>query len=132
MTPQEALARTIERIETFRDRLRAATVRHAHYAELVKEFDGKDTFFYLDPPYHKTYDGYNGNGFYDDEHKKLAEFCQEINNAHASFMLSNSDTPLVRSLYASYHIEVVEASRSVSCKGHQRGKEHELIIRNYQ
>ena len=44
-------ARTIERIEQYRDRVRAATVRHAHYADLVKEFDGKDTFFFLDPPY---------------------------------------------------------------------------------
>ena len=44
-------ARTIERIEQHRDRLRAAKVRHAHYADLVKEFDGKDTFFFLDPPY---------------------------------------------------------------------------------
>ncbi|MBI3184709.1 MAG: DNA adenine methylase, partial [Myxococcales bacterium] len=44
-------ARTVERIETFRGRLRGVKVRHAHYAEIVKEFDGKDTFFYLDPPY---------------------------------------------------------------------------------
>lgn len=44
-------ARTIERIEQHRDRIRAATVRHAHYADLVKEFDGPDTFFFLDPPY---------------------------------------------------------------------------------
>jgi site-specific DNA-adenine methylase len=46
-----ARARTIDRIEAFRDRLRTAKVRHAHYAELVKEFDGPETFFYLDPPY---------------------------------------------------------------------------------
>jgi hypothetical protein len=44
-------ARTIDRIDTFRDRLRTAKVRHAHYAELVKEFDSPETFFYLDPPY---------------------------------------------------------------------------------
>jgi DNA adenine methylase len=44
-------ARTIDRIEQHRDRLRTAKVRHAHYAELVKEFDGKDTFLFLDPPY---------------------------------------------------------------------------------
>ena len=92
----------------------------------------REDFFYLDPPYHKTYDGYDGNGFDDAAHKHLADFCKEIDKAKSSFMLSNSDTSYVRSLYAGFHIEVVEASRSVSCKGHQRGKEHELIIRNYQ
>lgn len=44
-------ARTIDRIEKYRDRLRNVTVRSAHYADVVKEFDGKDTFFFLDPPY---------------------------------------------------------------------------------
>jgi site-specific DNA-adenine methylase len=44
-------ARTIARIEKHRDRLRGVTVRSAHYADVVKEFDGKNTFFFLDPPY---------------------------------------------------------------------------------
>jgi site-specific DNA-adenine methylase len=45
------VARTIDRIEKYRDRLRGVTVRAGHYADVVKEFDGKDTFFFLDPPY---------------------------------------------------------------------------------
>ncbi len=44
-------ARTLERIDQHRHRLRATKIRHAHYADLVREFDGKDTFFFLDPPY---------------------------------------------------------------------------------
>ena len=92
----------------------------------------KNCFYYLDPPYHKTYDGYNGNGFGDDEHSKLAEFCKRIDKTGGYFMLSNSNTPFVRNLYKGYTIEKVSASRSVSCKSHQRGKENELIIRNYQ
>lgn len=91
----------------------------------------KNDFYYLDPPYHQTYDGYNGSGFDDEEHKKLAEFCKKIDHAGGKFMLSNSDTPFVRELYRGYTVEQVEALRSVSCKKHQRGKENELIIRNY-
>lgn len=92
----------------------------------------KNAFFYLDPPYHETYDGYNGNGFGDDKHRELAEFCHKIDAVGGYFMLSNSDTPFVRTLYKKYHIEQVSASRSVSCKAHQRGKENELLIRNYR
>jgi site-specific DNA-adenine methylase len=47
-------ARTIARIEKHRDRLRGVAVRSAHYADVVKEFDGKNTFFFLDPPYRAT------------------------------------------------------------------------------
>lgn len=92
----------------------------------------KDDFYYLDPPYHETYSGYSGDGFGDDEHTALAEFCHKIDKKGGFFMLSNSDTPFVRKLYKGYTIETVSASRFVSCKAHQRGKENELIIRNYK
>lgn len=92
----------------------------------------KNDFYYIDPPYHETYDGYSGKGFGDKEHIKLAEFCKEIHQKDSYFMLSNSDTPFVRELYKDYTIEVVSASRFVSCKANQRGKQNELIIRNYK
>lgn len=92
----------------------------------------KGAFYYIDPPYHETYSSYSGDGFGDKEHTKLAEFCRKIDNKDGFFMVSNSDTKLVRTLYKGYNIEKVSASRSVSCKGNQRGKENELIIRNYK
>lgn len=91
----------------------------------------KGDFYYLDPPYHEAYSGYDGTGFGDEEHIKLAEFCRKIDQKSGFFMISNSDTPFVRQLYKGYNIETVSASRMVSCKAHQRGKEDELIIRNY-
>jgi DNA adenine methylase len=92
----------------------------------------KDQFYYLDPPYHETYSGYGAAGFGDTEHTNLARFCGIINDKGGYFMLSNSDTPFVRNLYARYHIEIVSASRFISCKGNDRNKQNELIIRNYQ
>ncbi len=91
----------------------------------------KNDFYYIDPPYHETYSGYDGSGFADKEHQKLAEFCRKIDQKGGYFMVSNSDTPFVRELYKGYNIEIVSASRMVSCKANQRGKENELIIRNY-
>ncbi len=89
-------------------------------------------FYYLDPPYHKTYASYDGSGFGEREHCELAEKCREIDKAGAYFMLSNSDTDFVRSLYAGFRIEPIAASRSVSCKSSQRGRAQELLIRNYK
>lgn len=91
----------------------------------------REDFYYLDPPYHKTYSQYDGSGFGDVEHERLAQFCKELHQAGAYFMLSNSDTPFIRGLYDGFQIDQVDATRSVSCKGEQRGKENELIIRNY-
>jgi len=91
----------------------------------------KNQFFYLDPPYHETYSSYDGSGFNSKDHEKLAEFCHKIHNNGGLFMLSNSDTEFVRSLYRNYNIETVSASRFVSCKANERNKQNELIIRNY-
>jgi DNA adenine methylase len=88
-------------------------------------------FYYLDPPYHKTFSSYDGSGFGDTDHEKLAAFCAKLHAAGCFFMLSNSDTPFIRGLYKDFQIEVVKAGRTVSCKGNQRGKENELLIRNY-
>jgi DNA adenine methylase len=91
----------------------------------------KRNFYYLDPPYHKTFSSFDSSGFNDADHEKLAEFCKKLDAAGCYFMVSNSDTPFIRKLYGGFGIEQVMAGRFVSCKGNQRGKENELIIRNY-
>jgi DNA adenine methylase len=89
-------------------------------------------FYYLDPPYYGTFSGYDGAGFGDKDHEELAQFCKALDAAKCYFMVSNSDTPFIRKLYAGFEIEQVEGARNVSCKGETRGKEKELIIRNYR
>ena len=88
-------------------------------------------FYYFDPPYHGTYQQYSINGFDDNRHELLADYCRAIDDIGGYFMVSNADTPFIRKLYDGFNIEEIEARRSVSCKAHQRGKETELIIRNY-
>ena len=91
----------------------------------------KENFYYLDPPYHKTFSSFDSSGFDDADHEKLAQFCRTLHEAGCYFMVSNSDTPFIRKLYAGFEIETVMAGRFVSCKANQRGKENELLIRNY-
>ncbi|MEE9312206.1 MAG: DNA adenine methylase [Planctomycetota bacterium] len=91
----------------------------------------KGDFVYFDPPYHKTYSGYDSSGFQDAEHKKLADFCSQLHKAGVHFMLSNSNTEYVRALYKNFNIDEVAAKRSVSCKAESRGKETEIIVKNY-
>jgi len=61
----------------------------------------------------------------------LSLLCEKIDSEGSKFMLSNSDTPFIRDLYKNFHIETVMAGRTISCKSNQRGKEAELLIRNY-
>ncbi len=90
---------------------------------------GYQAFVYLDPPYLDTFGGYTAGGFDLGAHEQLAAYCRRLAGQGTCWMLSNSDTPTVRDLYADFHIEEVQAPMSVS-RG-ERGMRGELIIRNY-
>jgi len=91
----------------------------------------KGDFVYFDPPYHETFSAYDGAGFGIKEHEELASLCRQLDQNGIKFMLSNSDTALIRKLYAGFNVENIDASRFISCRGTERKKENELIIRNY-
>jgi DNA adenine methylase len=92
----------------------------------------KNSFYYFDPPYHKTYSSYSKEGFNDQSHIKLAEICTKIDQIGSKFMLSNSDTPFIRELFKNFEIEKISASRYLTGKYKNNSKIQELIIRNYK
>ncbi len=96
-------------------------------------FAEEGNFYYLDPPYAGTYNSYRKEGFSEDLQKKLMEFCKALHKKGVKFMLSNSDTPLIRDLYRYKHFNIreIKAPRYVSCKSDGRVKVTELLINNY-
>lgn len=94
------------------------------------------TFVYLDPPYDPVsetanFTSYTRYGFTREDHIRLRECCDALAARGIKFMLSNSDTDFIRSLYARYDITEVFAKRFINCNGNGRGTVKELIIRNY-
>ena len=102
-----------------------------------------NTFFYFDPPYRplsdtSSFNDYAKEAFNDDAQIRLKEYCDKVNEAGFSFMLSNSDCKgkneednFFDVLYGKYHIERVWASRSINSNPDKRGKLTEILVRNY-
>lgn len=72
------------------------------YKEIIKYFDGRNTFFYIDPPYY-------GNEKYYENHTFLTkydhiELSNIIKNIKGKFIISYQDRSLIRKLYSSYNI----------------------------
>lgn len=97
---------------------------------------GRGAFVYLDPPYDPVSDtanftGYNKGGFDRKEQLRLKEYCDELTRKGIKFLLSNSATEFIKSLYSEYDIHIVQAKRSINSNGSKRGAVDEVLIRNY-
>lgn len=96
----------------------------------------KGDFIYLDPPYlplskTSSFTGYTKDSFSEKDQKRLAEVFKVLDKKGCLLMLSNSDHPLIRSLYSGYRIETVKAGRAICCDPAKRGKITELVVLNY-
>lgn len=105
--------------------------------KLVLEVARRDAFIYLDPPYHPlsstaNFTSYTPSAFGPEEQQRLAGVFRELDKRGCLLMLSNSDTPFIRQLYAGYDIQTVYARRAINCRPERRGPITELVIRNYR
>ena len=102
--------------------------------ENAKEGD----FIYLDPPYSPVsstahFTSYTYNGFTNKDQERLAEIYKQLDEMKCKVMLTNSNTPFVRKLYADFAMNTteVDSKRAINCKAAKREGHTDLIIRNY-
>lgn len=93
---------------------------------------------YFDPPYvplsqTANFTAYYANGFGLRDQERLRDVCVALSQNNVYVMVSNSDTAIVRALYAlpSFTLHEVWANRAINSNGAKRGKVTELVITNY-
>jgi len=104
--------------------------------ENIKPYINEGDFIYIDPPYvpvslTSDFTSYTSAGFGKEDHIRLKNMCDFIDEKNAFFMLSNSETDFVKTLYSDYKIDIVQASRALNSNGKGRGKVGEVLVRNY-
>ena len=88
-------------------------------------------FVYFDPPYLGTFSDYTYAGFDENDHRRLAACFRKLTKRKVQVLLSNSDTPLVRELYAGFRIHSLSAANLIGAKASSRGRREEVLVRNY-
>jgi DNA adenine methylase len=124
------------------DHLRAAShalkrikIRHENVFDIAQRVRAYD-LVYFDPPYHPVshtsrFTAYSRDGFSEAQQEHLAELFCRLSERRVYTVLSNSDTPFIRKLYARFNVQQVLARRSINSKGDKRGPVHELIITSF-
>ena len=115
--------------------LRQATLMSGDF-ESIMGMASRGDFLYLDPPYNPvsataSFTSYFKLPFGEDEQMRLAAAYRRLDRRGCLLMLSNSDTPLVRKLYAGYSLIPFQARRAINCKANGRGTVGELLVLNY-
>jgi len=110
---------------------------HLSFEKAFNFINNDNDFVYLDPPYvpeskTSSFVNYTKNGFDLNKHIQLFELCNNLNKKNIKFIMSNSNTELVRNNFTNnnYIIEEIEAKRKINSKNPQ-SKTIELIIKNY-
>ena len=104
--------------------------------EDIPKVTPKGSFVYMDPPYFplsktSSFTSYTKNSFGTEDQENLCKVFKAFDKKGCKVMLSNSDHPVIRSLYKKFRIETVSARRMINCKAKGRGELNELVILNF-
>jgi DNA adenine methylase len=111
-------------------------IENTDYETILNEAD-KNSFVYLDPPYHpvsgsSNFTGYVQGGWDESDQIRLKEACDLLDKKGIKFLQSNSCTDFIKHLYADYHIHIVKANRAINSDSEKRGEVEEVLIKNYE
>lgn len=101
------------------------------FTSIAADVDDGD-FVYCDPPYVPVsatakFTSYTADGFGLEDQQLLAQAARIWAGRGATVVLSNSDTRLVRELYAGMKVKRVRMARAINSKGSKRGKVNEVL-----
>jgi DNA adenine methylase len=112
--------------------LARTTLRCGDYRTAVEDAARGD-FVYFDPPYDPVtttanFTSYTANAFGSEHQKELAATARMLVARGCRVMLSNSDTPFIRSLYKGFAIDRVKCARAINSNASRRGDVDEVIV----
>lgn len=121
------------------DRLRAAQavlaradLRVGDYRETVRDAEAGALVFF-DPPYDpisptSSFTAFTPSPFGREQQRELAATARQLVARGCHVVLSNSETPCIRSLYKGFKIDRVKCRRAINSDATKRGAVDELII----
>ena len=108
----------------YTDRLKRVNVFNKDFKEMIKKYDSKNTFFYLDPPYSRSVDVKD----YEEVGITIEEIYNSLKNIEGKFLLSYDDNKDVRKLFKGYKIKKIKTKYETSGNPFEVV---ELLISNY-
>ncbi len=119
------IANVKKNIDTIYEEVKYWTIENLDYRDLIKRYDSGDTFFYLDPPYHKIkYYRYN---FEEADFYKLKDV---LNNIKGKYLININYSEFIIGVFGEPQIKIEVKNNSVNNRHIRDSKRYELFYYN--
>jgi DNA adenine methylase len=109
-----------------RKRLKTCQIEQLDFETLIQTYDGRETFFFLDPPYTCSAGEVYKHKFSVSDHHRLARSLRQV---EGKWLLGYDDSPFIRRKYKKYSIRTI-INRVQTGPG-RVGYREALLIANY-
>jgi DNA adenine methylase len=121
-----------ERLQLASQALQKVELRAQTFDKVARKAKAGD-LVYFDPPYQplnatSSFTSYTQEPFGPEQQWKLAQLFGELVSRGCHVFLSNSDTPLIRELYADFECLEVQATRMINSKSDRRQAIGEVFV----
>ena len=113
------------RLKKSQEKLKDTLILNEDYKYILKKFDGKNSFFYLDPPYE------NCKRLYENEKFNFEELRDVLKEVKGKFLLSINSSEYIKELFKEFFIEEIDA-KSYGTYTIGKKDRKELLISNYE
>ena len=124
----------LKRIETYidlyKEYLKGVSLETKDYANIIKQHDGADTFFFIDPPYENTS---SSLGYAEDKGFDFQRLRETLEKVKGKFMMTLNDSPNIRKIFQQFKIAGFSAPNPWNTQKDKadRKPRKEVTIRNY-
>ena len=110
----------------YNERLKNTIILNKDYQEVIKKYDGPNSFFYLDPPYSMS----EKEKYYNNQYINIHELYNILKNIKGKFLLSYDDNKEAKQLFKDFKIINVTTTY-IHTQNIEKRKVKEIIIKNY-
>ncbi|OZQ97440.1 DNA adenine methylase [Paenibacillus sp. VTT E-133291] len=129
----------VSKLESFEERFRTVMIECLDYKDIIRRYDGKETFYYIDPPYFGKEHFYKGKMEQDLENKETQKsqhvvLAEMLNNIQGKCMVSYYGDPTILELYKDWNCVTFESKVGRVAKaeyGQTRRDDVEYVFMNY-
>lgn len=117
----------LKNLDKYQAKLAGASLLSKDYKQVIRNNDGVDTLFYLDPPYEDS------EGLYDKDNIKLEDLSNLLKGIKGKFLLSINDSPSTRQVFSPFKITKIKVQGGAHHEEASVGGKirKELLVRNY-